>query len=214
MAFDQIDAVANVLRTSFLQRKNKYFKSKYNLPGQYNLHAFWLKVAERCIAANADPDDFVEASFQYSTMSSGPYPNMMNSDAAVSAYKKHTAGRNDIIKARAASTDAGRDHLFDPNTSVHVLNMRADIAYVTNSLIRLTGTAEVNDVTIEYINSYTTSYPPYVRVLLGFRNPKVKLFFGEEANRFYLNHPGMVTAAETLGYPIRDILLWLNAPPN
>jgi hypothetical protein len=64
------------------------------------------------------------------------------------------------------------------------------------------------------LNSLTTSYPAHVRVLLGYGNDKVKLFFGEAALELYNTRPHMYRAAQTLGYPIKEILLWLNARNN
>jgi hypothetical protein len=127
---------------------------------------------------------------------------------------EYTAVRRAYRKAKDEAIQAGRDPFFDESSDSNVIDLKYEIDFVERSLTRLTGTKKVNPVTIEYINSLTTSYPVHVRVLLGYGDAKVKKFFGKAALEFYNTRPHLYRAAMTLGYPIKEILLWLSAPNN
>lgn len=208
---DQIDAIAREIRKYYIEHKNAMYGGKFTLHSKYDF-TYWQKAAVSCVEVEATPAAYVDAAFRCCTLSTGPYPNAMAGAAAKSWYNSQRSNAQD--KARDNSFRHNRDVMFDENNSPHVISLRADIDLVNTSLMRLTGTSTINSKTIEYVNSFTTSFPAYVRVLLGHGNEKVKRFFGEEALHFYALHPGTVRAAEILGYPIRDILIWLNVPKS
>lgn len=208
---DQIDAIAREIKRHYMEHKNALYGGKFTLHSKYDF-VYWQRAAESCIEVEATPAAYVDAAFRGCTLSTGPYPNAMAGPAAKSWYNSQRSKAQD--RAKTQSINHGRDAMFDENNSPHVISLRTDIDLVNTSLLRLTGTSEINSKTIEYVNSFTTSFPSYVRVLLGHGNAKVKRFFGEEALHFYNLHPGTLRAAELLGYPIRDILLWLNAPTS
>ncbi len=214
MSPDQVDAIAREIRKYYLERKSLLFGGSFRLTGRNAEFAHWQRAAEICIGLEATPETYVDAAFAYCRLSTGPYPNTMYGPCAKSWYLTYIKTRDGIKHAQDRANAAGRDPRFDPAASPHLDSLKSEIQFVKHSLIRLTGTSEVNEVTIEYINSFTTSYPAHVRALMGYKNEKVKKFFGSEAYDNFVNSPGLQRAAESLGYPVREILLWLNAPPH
>lgn len=210
----EIDAIARELKQCFVERKTALYKRGYRMhPNHANLDN-WRRAAVFCIELKATPSLYVDAAFAQCTLDLGPFPNMMCGSAAAGWYKSYRVGRADIERAETRSAATGRNVSFDPELSPDLLNLRADIDLVKVSLLRLTGTQQINEQTLPYISSFNTSYPPYVRVLLGYQDARVKKFFGQLAKDFFLLRPGMIEAARTLQYPIIDIIKWLNAPNN
>lgn len=214
MNADHVDAVAREIRKYYLERKNSAFSNKFKLRGSNAEFVHWQKAALLCLELNATPEVFVDAAFANCKSDIGPFPNAMYGQACRKWYTDYTALRHKYKQTVKETEDQGKDVIFGDQANEHVYNLKYDIDLILRSLIRLTGTSEINSTTIEYINSLTTSYPAHVRVLLGFGNEKVKLIFGEEALNFYNIRPHMYRAAEILGYPINNILTWLRAQKN
>lgn len=214
MCPNRIDAVAREIKNYFLERKQSIYNNKYKVPQKYSDFYHWQKAAQVCIELDATPETFVDAAFAYSRFSSGPYPNGMYGDAIRRSYNSYMKGRSDLTRAKNKSEALGRDVMFDPENSPYVADLKCSIEYVNRSLLRLLGSAEINEQSLEYLGSLMVNYPAHVRVLLAYQNEKVKKFFGQEAYEFYTRNPGMYKAAQTLNYPIREILLWLNAPKH
>jgi hypothetical protein len=210
MERNRVDAVAREIRKYYLERKQVLFKQKFKLSEKHSDFFHWQRAAEVCIELNATPEVYVDAAFSYCQMPTGPYPNAMYGVAARKWYAAYNNGRTDLLQSRQKSEEAGRDFMFDEENDVSVLNLKADIEYVNRSLLRLLGSSAITDSAIEYLASIMASYPPHVRVLLAPGNEKVKKFFGKYALEYYMKNPRAHRAAEILGYPIRDILLWLN----
>jgi hypothetical protein len=206
---DRLDAVAREIRNNYIEKKRSLYNDTYKVKAGDFVH--WQKAALVCEELNASPELFVDAAFSQCRNTLGPFPNAMYGPACRNWYKEYTASRKAYRQAKDEAELAGRDPMFDAESDSNVVDLKYEIDFVERSLLRLTGTKKINDVTIEYVNSLTTSYPAHVRVLLGYRNDKVKLFFGKTALEFYNTRPQMYRAAQTLGYPIREILLWLNA---
>lgn len=211
---DQLDAIAREIRRYYLERKSALYENTFKLSGKNAEFVHWQRAAELCVELNTTPEVFVDAAFSNCRSSLGPFPNAMYGTACRGWYRDYTASRRTYDKAKQKADMEGKDSMFDSETDSYLIDLKYEIDLVNRSLIRLTGTKEINSVTIEYINSLTTSYAAHVRVLLGYGNDKVKQFFGKTALDFYNTRPHFYRAAQTLGYPIRDILLWLNAPSS
>ena len=209
---DRLDAVAREIRNHYIERKRPLYNNTYKLGAVDFTH--WQKAARLCEELNASPEVFVDAAFSQCKSSLGPFPNAMYGPACRNWYRAYTDTRTAYRQAKDAAELAGRAPMFDAESDSNVVDLKYEIDFVERSLLRLTGTKKINAVTIEYVNSLTTSYPAHVRVLLGYGNDKVKLFFGEAALEIYNTRPQMYRAAQTLGYPIKEILLWLNARNN
>lgn len=211
---DQLDAIAREIRRYYLERKNSLYENTFKLTGKNAEFIHWQRAAQLCVELNATPEVFVDAAFSQCRNTFGPFPNAMYGPACRKWYREYTAARKTYNKAKEEAEQAGRDPMFDAENDSYLIDLKYEIDFVERSLLRLTGTKKINPVTIEYVNSLTTGYPAHVRVLLGYGNDKVKQFFGKDALEFYNKRPHMYRAAETLGYPIREILLWLNARNN
>jgi hypothetical protein len=211
---DHVDAVAREIKKYYVERKNSAFNKKFKLHGKHAEFTHWQRAADLCLELQATPEVFVDAVFDGCKSPLGPFPNALYGNMARKWYQTYIANKSGYTQAKKELESAGTDVMFGDALNIHTYNLKYDVELVHRSLIRLTGTSEVNSVTIEYINSLTTSYPAHVRVLLGFGNEKVKLFFGEEALNYYNARPHMYRAAEALGYPIKKIIVWLNAQKN
>lgn len=211
MNSEQLDAVAREIRRYYIERKSSLMGNNFKLSGKNAEFIHWQRAAALCVELNATPEVFVDAAFDQCANSLGPFPNAMYGTCCRAWYRGYMSSRKTYAKARQDAVNAGRDPYFDEEIDNSVDDLKYMIDLVERSLIRLTGTKEINATTIEYINSLTTSYPVHVRVLLGYGNDKVRKFFGAEALDFYNRRPHMYRAALTLGYPIKEILSWLNA---
>lgn len=211
---DTIDALGREIRKYYLERKASLYDGQFRLKGDNAEFKHWQKAAVLCLELNATPEVFVDAAFAHCRLQTGPFPNSMYGIACRGWYKSYIAGRATLRASQKQVLDTGGDLISSTEANAHVDALRYDINLVLTSIFRLTGTKEINSQTIEYVSSFTTSYPAYVRVLLGYRDEQVKTLFGAEALKFYNNKPFYSRAAETLGYPIRDILLWLNVPAH
>ena len=211
---DQLDAIAREIRRYYIERKSALYNKTFKLTGNNAEFIHWQKAAAVCVELNATPEVFVDAAFSNCRSTLGPFPNAMYGAACRSWYRDYSSSRKTYNQAKQKAEQDGKDVMFDAETDTYTIDLKYEIELVERSLTRLTGTKKINAVTIEYVNSLTTSYPAHVRVLLGYKNDKVKLFFGRDALEFYNTRPHMYRAAQTLGYPIKDILLWLNAHHN
>lgn len=211
---DQLDAIAREIRRYYIERKSALYHKTFKLAGNQAEFIHWQKAAAVCLELHATPEVFVDAAFSNCRSSLGPFPNAMYGSACRGWYREYMASRKTYTQAKQQAELEGKDTMFDATTDTYTIDLKYEIELVERSLTRLTGTKKINAITIEYINSLTTSYPAHVRVLLGYNNDKVKLFFGADALEFYNARPHMYRAAQTLGYPIKDILLWLNARSN
>jgi hypothetical protein len=209
---EQIDAIAREIRQKYLEKKRSLYNDTFKLKAVDFVH--WQKAARLCVELDTTPEVFVDAAFSQCRNTLGPFPNAMYGPACRNWITEYTAARKAYRKAKDEAIQAGRDPFFDESSDSSVIDLKYEIDFVERSLTRLTGTKKVNPVTIEYINSLTTSYPAHVRVLLGYGDAKVKMFFGKAALEFYNTRPHLYRAAMTLGYPIKEILLWLSAPNN
>jgi hypothetical protein len=214
MSINRIDAVAREIKNYYIERKQSIYNGKFKMPPKFADFSTWQSAASICVELNATPETFVDAAFSYCPSSAGPYPNTLHGPAIRKWYSSYIKGRQDLYSSAEKSSSGGRDVMFDPQASPCVADLSCSIEYVNRSLTRLLGSAEITEQAIEYLGSLMVSYPAHVRVLLAFKNEKVKKFFGKEAYDFYTKNPGMYRAAETLNYPIREILLWLNAPTH
>lgn len=217
---DRIDAVAREIRKYYIERKSALFNGQFKIHKKFAEFRHWQEAALVCIELGATPETYVDAAFAHCGIPAGPYPNNMAGGAIRGWYGRYahkpartvqpTVGTNsaDFL----AGLTAGVNKSLPPSPAM--ITLKEDIDWTRRSLLRLTGTCNINATTIEYINSFTVSYPPHVRALLGYGNEKVKKFFGSEALDIFIKNPAIYRAAEDLGYPIRDILLWLSARTN
>lgn len=211
---DRVNAIARDIRSYYIERKNSLYQGRFKMPPQYADFIHWQKAAEVCIELGATPEVYVDAAFSHCNLNLGPYPNTMYGNAIRRWYNSYMVGREDIINSRKKSIENGKDPMFDSSNDLSVINLRSEIDFVERSLLRLTGTSAINSETINYVAGLSVNYPAHVRALLGAKNEKVKKFFGADALNYFNRNAGAYRAAETLGYPIREILLWLSAPSN
>ena len=211
---DRVDAVAREIRRYYLERKNSIYNNKFKLSPKHSEFVHWQRAAVVCMELNAVPEVFVDAAFKYCNITTGPFPNAMYGQCARKWYAAYMAGRKDLVQAHETAKCLGLDPSSDPNSDMHVVTLRNDIDFVKRSLYRLKGNDRIDNTAMLYIESLMVSYPPHVRVLFGFKNEKIKNFFGKEAYQYYMQNPGMFYAAETLGFPIKEIISWLNAPTH
>lgn len=210
----RVDAVARDLRRYYIERKNSIFNNKFKMNPKQAEFMHWQRAALVCLELNAAPEVFVDAAFAHCTLSTGPFPNALYGSAARGWYKSYVAGKNALIKAQEKATQNGKELGYDEESDPNVISLRSDLEFVKRSLTRLKGNAEIDARAMLYLESLMVSYPPHVRVLLGFKNEKIKNFFGKEAYQYYMQNPGMYYAAEQLGFKIKEIVAWLSAPTH
>ena len=69
--------------------------------------------------------------------------------------------------------------MFGDAANEHVYNLKYDIDLTLRSLKRLSGTSDINDITIEYLNSLTTGYRHMSEFCWVSEHEKIKLLFGK-----------------------------------
>ncbi len=87
MSENILESLAKELRSIFA-RKKKERDGKYNPMERNKSMEVWLKVAVNCKQANADPEAFIQAAFDYNTVAGGPFPNMLWGSQAVRWYEQ------------------------------------------------------------------------------------------------------------------------------
>jgi len=200
----RLDAVANEIKKYFEEQKKSIFSS-YSPKYKKADYSHWLKAAALCDELKVTSEVFVDSIFRYWGNSSvGPTPNSLYGPVARGCVTKY-------LQSKKASEVHNATTVNNSESSPAEEDIRAQIELVKRSLTRLKGNSNLDSLGIQYLSSTMTSYPDYIRVLMVPFNEKIKLLFGDEAKEFYLTNPAAFRAAEKLGYPIRNILLWLSA---
>lgn len=207
-----LDILAADIKKIYLERKNSLMNGRFKLSGEYASHSHWLKAAAVCKELGASPEGFIKAAFSYCNLKTGPYPNGFTGTCARNWYRQYASARQEHI-VEEDPTLLTRE-FAEEQEDESVTDLRLDIDYVKRSLMRLTGRSTVDAVTLPYLASMSNSYMPYVRALLGHGDPNIKRYFGAAALTHFHKYPGVVRAAEKLGYPIANIISWLSATKN
>ena len=156
-----IDGLANALRKKFAEAKTSQMGRRYSPAKRFQSIAIWYGVARKCLALNADPDDFIEAAFLYCSIPGGPYPQNLASRAMDRWYGEMLSLVGDEPLAKGET--------------IFTRRLRGMIRDTVNASLRI---ARANTMRLRDVLNSTTlldveTYPPYVRMVLLPKDPEV-----------------------------------------
>lgn len=194
--------IASIIRTTFLAKKKALAFAKrldYKGDSRHDNPANWARAATACIAAKADPVDWVEAAFIGYKSDLGPFANQLGGPSAERWYAE-------LLCGRSRSDSSGE------TVSMLQEELAQNIRYIHEMFQMKTGNPEA------WLNYKDMADPfvaiePHIRVAMAGRDGMwtvVEKFAGA-AQQYLHVRPSEVNALENLGYRIHD---YLNHPKS
>lgn len=205
--FDEryVTAIAHQIRKYYIEEKQKLLKKKFNPSRRHDKAHIWQNAARNCLKLETDPKTFIRAAFQNCELRSGPFSNNLGGAAARKWYKMFIRKmEEDGVKQQDTET---------PIESVERQTLEEDILAARRTLKRINNTYLVNNTNLDLLSSSISPIAPHIRFLLAYphkliieKDPQGK----NAARNFFYTHPGIIKAAKKLGFPMNDILEWLD----
>lgn len=202
------EGTARMIRTYFIEHKKAETVSrKYKPNPRHDNWDNWLVAADACIAAGANPRDWVDASFHLSR--SSVFANQLGGPAALRKWQEY---RNPRPVETAVPVNAGPDETA-PATIVDYGNtvLRDDIDSEFDTafcmFMGLTGSDDPKNNRAVLENRFST-LSSYVRVSIAGSAGMWDIVkqFKPQALDFLSTHPEHVQTLHDLGYPVKDYL--------
>lgn len=204
-----VRALSKALKQAYINEKTQRIGNKrpYKFSPKHDKDAHWKKIAVQCLELNADPITYMRAAFIKCTMPDGPFVNSLGGAAAEAWYRNYvrTIGSkaDDIRQPNETIVDA----VERKELSTHIKEIRA-------TLEKVNGTWEPNEKNVEWLLRYSNPVPVHIRALLCYPVEETRIRYGKEAHDYFAARPQLINAAKKLGFPMYDILIWLNQIPR
>lgn len=199
-------AVANALKVCYVNEKRQKTAGNFTqISRRYDKAEYWQKVARQCINLNADPVTYMKAAFVKCTQETGPFPTSLGGPAAAYWYRSYINTVGKKVEEKRPGESLG--------DAVERQELSDKIKQLRSTLKRMNGTWLPNPVNVEWLLRYSSPVESHIRILMCYPLEEARNRYGPEAEKYLLTNPQVVNAAKKLGYPIDDILLWLNKNP-
>jgi len=195
-------AVANALKKYYVEEKRVKSPGYTALHRKHDSREYWNKVARQCITLNADPATYMKAAFLKCTQETGPFPTSLGGPAAAYWYKSYINTIGKKVEDKKPGESLGE--------AVERQELSDKIKQLRLTLKRINGSWLPIPANVEWLLRYSSPVEPYLRVLLCYPVEEVRIRYGVEAHQFLAERPQLIHAAKKLGFPIDEILLWLN----
>ncbi len=200
--------MARMIRTFFIEHKSVGTK-KYKPNTRHDNEENWLRAADACIAAGANPMDWVDASFALAPLT--VFANQLGGPAALARWKNHT--QKPVVDDSASLREPPEAYELRPDiisTSSVMEDTKAEILAVMFWFRALTGNpdpARNHACMLDPFNAQTLR--PHIRVALAGKHglPDVVLKYREAAKDFLSTRPNHLECLISLGY---DMMTYLN----
>jgi hypothetical protein len=205
--------MARMIRTFFIERKTEITPSKKYRPNpRHDNWDNWEKAADACIAAGANPRDWVDASFNLAPATL--FANQLAGPAALARWKSHTNAEkveSSMPLDQEVENDPGeyRGPVCELYADTVLMDeIRVEIGVVLMYFQTLTGDSNPANNSAALENEFSF-IRPHIRVALAGKQGMwgVVRKFKDAASRFLSNHPAHMTCLIQLEY---DMPTYLN----
>lgn len=194
-----LSAVGGRIRELYIDEKSRLAGKRITVGRRQDTRTIWDKAAERCLSLKASPEAFVRACFQQCRTSVGPFPNMLGSAQAAKWFRQWASLYRE-------------DHKDEGETETETMDrqtLSASIQSAREAMVRLHGSYMPIPDNLAWLANYGTSVPATARILLGYPDDEIRKRHGADAFDAFARNPNLVVAAKRMGYPMDDILEWL-----
>jgi hypothetical protein len=198
-----IAPMADSIRKAYIEQKSHMLGGAAGKIGKrHDKAGHWRRAAEQCLRLKADPESYVRACFLFCNMSTGPFANMLGGSAAKMWYEKfqHLISKDGKTKKQDGE---------NVSQAVDREGLAWQITAAREAMVRLSGSCAPIPINIDWVCRWSTQVEPHVKILLAYPDDRARERFGKDAYAILISSPNVVAAAEKLGYPIEDILVWL-----
>ena len=163
-----------MLKSSFFSRKTAKKGRPYKPHPKFTNKDLWVEVARICKRLEADPEDFLDAAFNYNSVPNGPFPNQLKGEAIERWYKEHAVSLKS--KNRDNSTVLGSKVDLEIKAAVkacftrHKREKVDPVKTLLNPIMRIS---------------------PYVRIILMKNSLESMVRFGEAVHEYIKISPGL-----------------------
>lgn len=190
------EAVGHAIRKHFRTAKEQRTGRRYNPDKRHDNPETWLKAGRTCLAAGADPHDWVVAAFNRCPHRGGPFPNMLTGESAARWYSDQF-GAGQGTSTLSEETPAQMEDIKTTLITAHTI------------MLNHTGSARVAD-NRTFLGACYFNFEPWVRVVIACCwtefFPEVLDKYGQEARAFLEEHPHYVRLLTELGYKLENVL--------
>ena len=178
-----LDGVANALKKGYAERRTEQQGRKYRPADRFlNMH-IWYGAARKCAELAADPDDFLDAAFNYCSIPGGPFPQNLATRAMDRWYREH---------AQLVS-QTGTEPLPKGET-VYSLSVKHRIKGTLMTGIQLSKrlNLSLSRVLQDDIRMSLDLYPAFTRVLLLPGDKMIQAKWGAKARAEIMSNPRLL----------------------
>lgn len=197
-------SVADAIRRYYYAARERCTGRRVRTGGRHDTPETWGKAASACIAAGADPYDWVDAAFANCGHRSGPFANMLSGASAARWYRlQYGTGRGTTTLAEV--------------TPYQVDDIKATLITAHTMMLNRTGSARTyHPENRKFLAACYFPFEPWVRVTIACCRDQlygeVLDEYGEAARLFFSEHPRHVSILTDLGYDMGRILNLPAAP--
>jgi len=179
--------LAAELKKLFARMKTEQLGQSYKPAARFQKPALWIAAAKKCLELEADPFDFLRATFLYCSIPGGPYPQQLATNAAVRWYRQYSKS---VIKGES-------DTLY--NSEIQGL-----ICSAINNLLAISHGQGKTSWQILLDDNLLPDYvaPAFVRVLLRPLDPAMLEKYGRTARLEILSSPRLLRTLKELHYDL------------
>ena len=180
--YNELCNLAEILKNSFFSRKTAKKGKSYKPHPKFSDKDLWVGVAKVCKRLEADPEDFLDAAFNYNAIPNGPFPNQLKGDAIERWYGAHAV--------------ALKNKNQDNNT---VLGAKVDLEIKAAIKACFTRHEREKVDPVKTLFSPIMKFSPYVRIILMKNSLESMVRFGQGVHEYIKVSPGLKNVLKQKG---------------
>jgi hypothetical protein len=169
------EAIATELRDLFFKKKKAILNRAYRPADRFDKYNFWVAAAEKCIALEADPHEYIEAIFDYCPDPKMILPHMIYGKGMDGWWERYCGGQSSL-----------KERLYE------------DLKNETTRLNRVSHSWDKKDFYKFLVDDSFFMYP-YYRVYFFPDDDEIVRKFGIEAYDFFTTRPAFLKNFILLG---------------
>lgn len=200
------------LRAMYKEKQRQATHSRYTLHPRYQKDDLWVNAARLCIEMGMNPQDFMDAIFDYGKNERNIYPNMLagkHARAACMLWKKMNTQSKDLVGAvmksssvpvaSPKSAEKDEDEGEPQDQTTRDLDLKLDVFYALQRLKNATGTSDINEANLQLLRAPYFTVQPYIRILLAPQDESVFMRYHDKACVLVSANPGLREAMRKIG---------------